>query len=470
MSGTASADRSSFRDPAGHVFEADGRIFRSIGAAGLVAYRQAVASGALRSLIDRGLVVGTTEVGPGSVPRGIGEAGIVVEHPKVPFVSYPFEWSFPALKAAALHHLLVQLEALRFGMHLSDASAYNIQFVGPNPVLIDILSLVPYEEGSYWNGYLQFCEQFLNPLLLRSTLGILHNHWYRGSLRGLDTADLDALLPWYRKLSPNMLMHVVLPARARRFAVEQRERATRALENARRKPFPRAALVSLLRGFERWIERLEPRGHTVTAWGDYTQDHAYLPQEEDDKQRFIRKFVAATRPAMLWDLGCNVGVYASLALECGADYVVGFDFDPAAIERAYRRALADRLRFLPLQLDAMNPSPDQGWDEHERRGLRSRGPAAALLALAIVHHLAIAHNVPLNRVVAWLVSLAPAGVVEFVPKSDPAVRLMLAARRDIFDDYLPESFEYALRQRTEIIDRAVITASGRTLYRYAAHP
>ncbi|MEQ9449238.1 MAG: hypothetical protein RLN70_10090, partial [Rhodospirillaceae bacterium] len=158
------------------------------------------------------LLVSCSEVPRHEKPDGLPEAAYVLEHARVPFISYPYEWSFQALKAAALHHLDLQLLLFDRNVVLSDASAYNIQFIGPRPVFIDALSLRPYVEGEIWGGHRQFCEQFLNPLLLRSVLGVSHNAWFRGSLEGIRTVDLARLIPLRKKLSPSMLSHVVLQA------------------------------------------------------------------------------------------------------------------------------------------------------------------------------------------------------------------------------------------------------------------
>jgi ribosomal protein L11 methylase PrmA len=166
---------------------------------------------------------------------------------------------------------------------------------------------------------------------------------------------------------------------------------------------------------------------------------------------------------MLWDLGCNSGDYSKAALDAGAAYAVGFDFDQGALEAAFARGVDEQLNLLPLVLDAANPSPSQGWAEGERKGLAARASADAILALAFVHHLAIGRNVPLDQLIGWLVELAPAGVIEFVPKSDPMVQRMLRLREDIFDDYSEEHFTAAVMARARIVQSAIVSASGRRL-------
>lgn len=448
----------SFRDPAGRVHVVDGRVFRTVSRRAAPDFEAVAAAGLHDRLAAEGRLVAHRRLDAAEA-AGLGlEAPIVLEHPRLPFVSWPYEWTFPALKAAALLHLDLHLDALAAGFTLSDASAYNVQFRGPSPVFIDTLSLRPYRDGEYWLGHRQFCEQFLNPLLVESLLGVSPAPWYRGSLEGLPATDLAALLPARSWLSWNVATHVLLQARFQRAAT--RKGAGKA--SAARK-LPREGLVAMLRGLRSWIARLEPGGPKRTAWSDYAGETSYAPEETAAKRAFVEAFVRRLRPETVWDLGCNTGDYAAAALSAGARRVVGFDFDRAAAGRAFERARRESLDFLPLVLDAANPSPSQGWAQEERPGLRERSGADALLALALVHHLAIGRNVPLPRVAAWLVDLAPAGVVEFVPKSDPMVGELLRLREDVFDEYDETRFLATLGERAEVVETARVSASGRLL-------
>jgi ribosomal protein L11 methylase PrmA len=472
-------DAASFRDPSGHVHHRDGRILRTVTARAAPHYEHVRDAGLLRRWMERGWLVGTVEV-PVPADLAAEDIRVIVEHTPIPFVSYPYEWSFGALKTAALLHLDLQLDALEHGVQLSDASAYNVQFDGARPVFIDLLSLRRYEPGEYWTGHRQFCEQFLNPLLLRALLGVPHNAWFRGAVEGITASELNALLRPRHKLSLNVFSHVTLIARAAAFAPHgataprERKYTTKAAEAGRkappygrpRKPLPRASYAGMLHQLRAWIARLEPLGHGKTTWSDYETTHTYAGEEYEKKQAFVAQFVRDARPAMLWDLGCNTGEYAELALKEGASRVVGFEADHGALDRAFARASARQAAFLPLYMDAANPSPGQGWNQAERRGLAGRAPADALLALAFTHHLAIGRNVPLDDVAAWLTSLAPRGVVEFVPKADPTVQLMLSSREDVFDDYSEQAFTAALGGRARVRRAETISASGRRLFEY----
>lgn len=454
----------SFRDPAGHVYDVDGRILRTITERAAADYQVLRDSGLLRDLAERGWLIDAKEVSPGDVPGVDPPPPYVVEHSRIPHPSFPYEWSFPLLRDAALLHLDLHLVALGEGATLSDASAYNVQFRGPKPVFIDLLSLRRYREGEYWTGHRQFCEQFLNPLLLRSMRGIPHNSWFRGALEGIPTAEIARLVPARRKLSFRMLAHVSLPAMIQRRALGAGK--ITAKPKSTQRPLSRTAYRALLRQLRNWIAGLRPADRGRTEWGDYAETNTYSSDEEQAKRRFVGEFAEAVRPSMLWDLGCNTGAYSEVALQGGAERVVGFDADQAALELAHARACARDLDFLPLYLDAANPSPDQGWLQAERPGLSSRARADAVIALAFEHHLAIGRNVPLPQVVRWITSLAPRGVIEFVEKSDPTVQKMLSLREDIFPDYTVEAFEAALQDCARIDRAETVSSSGRRLYQF----
>lgn len=460
----ALADPGSFRDPSGQIFRRGDEIYRTVAAYAAADYEFVRDSGLMQRLAACGLVLAASEVDRARLGPAAAAASYLLEHPLIRFVSYPYEWPFAALKAAALLHLDVQLESLEVDVSLSDATAYNVQFIGPKPIFIDHLSFRRYRDGEIWAGHRQFCEQFLNPLLLRALLGVPHNAWFRGAQEGIPTAELSRMIPLRRKFSWNLLSNVVLPA-----ALEKSSRQADAVIDDRaiqRAMLPRASYRAMLTRLRTWIAGLEPADTGKTVWRDYAGSHSYSSAEVDAKKAFIGEMASAAKPALLWDFGCNTGDYSKVALESGADYAIGFDFDHGALDLAFERAKAEGLAFLPLLMDAANPSPNQGWSESERKGLTARASADALLALAFVHHLAIGRNVPLERVVDWLIGMAPVGVVEFVPKSDPMIRRMLRLRDDIFDDYTEEHFLAAIGRRACIVKSTTVSTSGRRLVCY----
>ena len=495
----------SFRDPSGHVYHYQGRVFRTLAKKAADNLEQARLGGKLDELVALGLLLPFHEVPPDLATEFLGTTGgfSVVEHPCLPFVSYPYEWCFQALKAAALHHLQLQLAALERSLTLTDATAYNIQFLGPKPVFVDLLSLRPYREGELWAGHRQFCEQFLGPLLLPAARGIFINPWYRGNQEGIPLAELVSLLPWRWRMRPTVLTHLVLPARAQRaFSATRQGAGSRRVTAQSPSPRPspargegvresadcvteappgregsvriphrlprlsRQAYTNILRQLMAFIGNLGSNSQQ-SIWGNYADTHTYSQAEYEGKRAFVGRFIRAERPRVLWDLGCNTGDFSALALRAGAERVIGFDADASALDQAFSRAQKEQLDFLPLYMDAANPSPDQGWNQGERQGLAARANADGLLALAFVHHLAIGRNIPLDEAVGWLMGLAPRGVIEFVPRDDPTVQTMLAHRDpDLFADYTQAAFVAALQRRGRIVAEEKVSETGRHLYAY----
>jgi ribosomal protein L11 methylase PrmA len=455
----------SYRDPSGYVYESNKKIFRTITNHGVKNYEAIRNNGFIDTFTKRGWLITSEEIDLNQFDLKDEQIKYIIEHPKLPYISYPYEWSFLALKSAALFHLDFQMEALGCSVTLSDASAYNVQFIGSKPIFIDLLSLAPYQEGEFWYGHRQFCEQFLNPLLLRTFTGVSHNSWYRGNLEGLPTSDLARLIPLNKYLSWNTFIHVILQAKLQRAVMKDQSHSKAAALITQRK-FSINAYRDMLSQLRDWISKLTPSDTGKTVWGDYDVSHSYGEENKQAKQRFIARFIENSRPDILWDLGCNTGEFSELALNSGAKTVIGFDFDQVALDKAFHRSAQKNLNFLPLYLDAANPSPNQGWQQTERDGFEKRGNPNAIMALAFEHHLAIGRNIPLTQVVEWISGLADKGVIEFVEKNDPTVQHMLTLRKDIFDDYCRSNFENALLKKARIISVEKISEYGRRLYWY----
>ncbi len=456
----------SFRDPGGRVYETSNRILKTVHDSRAGAFDFVESTRVLDELSSKGWVLPAqrlplTDLLKRQLPQGVK---YVLEVPRLPFVSYPYCWPFAALKAAALLHLDVHLACLERKVTLSDASAYNVQFIGARPVFIDHLSFVPYREGELWAGHRQFSEQFLFPLLLRSLFGVHHNAWYRGHQEGIPTEEFARLLRWRHYFNRNLLTHVIVPAWLQRTALSNaRDLRKDELPVA---PLPFPTFRRVLEKLRAWINGLEPAGGAKTVWQDYVETHGYADAETELKKQVVREFAREVKPRVLWDIGCNTGEYAQVALESGADYVVGFDADQGALDLAFNRARERELRFLPLYLDVANPSPNQGWQESERPGLLARAQANGLLALALVHHLAIGRNIPFAQLLSWLVSLAPRGVIEFVPKTDLMVQRLLGMREDIFPDYTESCFIAHMSSVARVVKRQTVSSSGRLLMWY----
>ena len=457
----AAWDPGSFRCPRGRIYYHSGKVLRTVMPDAAADFQFVENTRLLDRLIDAGKLVAYSRSDDKHYPEAKEKPSFVLEHPALPFVSYPYEWCFYALQDAAILQLDICLEALRHEVMLEDATPYNIQFIHSRPIFIDHLSFRPYREGEVWVAHQQFCDQFLNPLLLRSLAGLTHNAWYKGCLDGISTPELKQTIPFHKKFSWNTFMHVVLLAHL------LHGKAGNRVSKARQVQFGKNKLVYMLSGLKKWIAGLKPRPIASSVWHSYADNNSYQHQEKRKKQDAVAAFARKVKPSMLLDIGCNTGDYSLVALESGARLSVGIDHDSMAVEKAWLRAKKDKLDFLPLCMNVVNPSSGLGWNATERKGLKERLSADALLALALLHHLVIDKNIPMDAAVAGISGLAPAGIIEFVPKTDPMVQELLSLRKDIFPDYTEEAFKSCLEKQARIVASERVSETGRTLYQYA---
>ncbi len=445
---------SSFRDPSGFLFQRDGVIYRQVNRVYREDYDRLMESGLYRALVDDDLLIPHEEVGLApSVPE---LAYKIIQPEAIPFISYPYEWCFSQLKDAALTTLRIQRKALEVGMTLRDSSSYNIQFRHGRPVFIDTLSFGRYTEGQPWIAYGQYCQHFLAPLALMGYRDVRLRRLLRTYIDGLPLDLASSLLPWRTRLRFSLLSHIHLHARS------QRHFADRQVDVKQRK-VGRYALLGIINSLESAVKGLRWMAGG-TEWADYYQDTNYSTQAFEDKKKIVAGFLERVAPATAWDLGGNVGVFSRLASERGASTVC-FDVDPAAVEKNYSFCRqAAETPMLPLVLDLTNPSPGIGWEGRERMSLQERGPADVVLALALVHHLAISNNVPLSRIAGFLGDISRWLVIEYVPKEDSQVQRLLATREDVFPGYTQEAFEREFGRLFTITDTAPVEESRRTLY------
>jgi SAM-dependent methyltransferase len=461
----ASREPASYRDPSGFVFRRDGVLYRQIAPSFADDWTAFEASGLRARLVGEGLLIDHEEVDPGLALEP--PAFRVIRPELIDFVSYPYEWSFSQLQDAALLTLRAQALAMEAGMTLRDASAYNVQFRRGRPVLIDSLSFERATPGAPWIAYRQFCEHFLAPLALMARVDIRLGSLLRDHLEGVPLDLAARLLPTRTRFSLGLGTHIHLHARAQRRYADRPEAAAGvagggASGRGRMSPARQAALVESLRGTVaglRWLA-------AGTAWADYAENTSYDEAATLAKERAVREALVSAGGERVWDLGANTGRYSRIAADLGRS-VIAFDVDPAAVERGYLALRSEgRTDILPLLGDLVDPSPALGWANAERRSLLERADADVLLALALVHHLAIGRNVPLAHLADLLASLARDAIVEFVPKEDPMVGRLLAARRDVFPDYTIEGFRQAFVRRFELLSEVPIEGTLRTLFHF----
>jgi ribosomal protein L11 methylase PrmA len=434
----------------------NGELYRQVNEIYAQSYDMLMQSGLYDELVRREYLVPHREV-----PASPGAYKTLQPRP-IPFISYPYEWCFSELKDAALLTLKIQKIALRFGMTLKDASAYNIQFLDGKPVFIDTLSFERYTEGVPWVAYRQFCEHFLAPLALTSFTEVRLSQILRASINGIPLDLASKLLPWKSWLKAGVFFHIHLHARSQR-------RYAESTVKLHPKLFSRSAMEELVGSLNSSVRSMhwKPAG---TAWGEYYKNTNYSAAAAEEKARVVGYFIEISKPETVWDFGANDGTYSKIPGRIGIK-TIAFDVDPAAVEEGYLAARQEKARHvLPLVLDIVNPSPALGWANRERLSLAERGPADMALALALVHHLAITHNISFAMMADYFAETCRFLVIEFVPRGDSQVERLLRNRADIFADYTQEKFESVFDQRFKMQERRVIPDTKRTLYLMERRP
>jgi ribosomal protein L11 methylase PrmA len=445
---------SSFRDPSGFLFFREGTLYRQVNGVFQDHYTQFISSGLYERLRSKQLLIPHEDV---DIPPEDPDTAYKIIRPlRIPFVSYPYEWSFSQLKHAALLTLEIQKISLEYGMTLKDASAYNVQFFKGNPIFIDTLSFEKYESGTPWIGYRQFCQQFLAPLALMHYTDIRLGQLLRTNIDGICLDLTSRLLPSKTWLKPGILMHIHLHAKSEtKYADVHVPLKSREVS--------KNALFGLLDNVTTTIEKMQwqPKG---TEWAEYYHDTNYSKDSFEHKKEIVAGFLELAHPKTVWDMGANNGLFSRLA-STNEIPTIAFDIDPACVELNYREIVKNKEQdLLPLLLDLTNPSPGIGWQNKERDSLIERGPADTVLALALIHHLAISHNVPLDRIAELFSKMCHALIIEFVPKSDSQVQKLLMNREDIFNEYTQQCFESEFNRYFEIMQRTGIDGSSRMLY------
>lgn len=459
----------SFRDPSGYVFKAGDQVFRTVNASAEGEFAALEESGLLAKLADAGLILPARPIPlqTGMEQAFVGRRGELparlIEHPLVPFITYPYEWCFSQLRDAALAHLELQIEALQSGFVLSDATPYNMQFHEGRPTHIDVLSLRRYREGELWQGYNQFCRMFLAPLLIEAWTGAGFQALMRGRIDGLPLADASKLLPRHKLFtSLQGFLHIYLQGKAEAKSSSSRLEGDRPQDRS----LPQARYLALLEELRRFVAGLRSGKRPQGFWKDYAAVNSYSARSRADKTSLVAGFVGRTGIRSVVDIGGNTGDYAAAALDAGVERAIVLDGDTDAVEAAYARAKAGLKGLSAWLFDVTDPSPALGWYGRERESLTDRLRVDAILALAVIHHMCIGRNIPLCDAIGWLTGLAPRGIIEFVPKSDPMVRGMLNGRDDRFDDYDLDHFLAYLGERTGIVASTRIEGSERVIVEY----
>lgn len=452
----------SFRDRESRVFYHDGRVHRALSARALADWETLEKSELFQARSASGDIVATrrSDIDAGALASLSAHWAGALVHATIPFISYPYEWSFSMLRDAAALQLELVLQALGEDMILKDSSAFNFQWQGAHPVLIDIGSFKRLEPGEPWVGYLQFCQNFLYPLMLTAYKDLAFHSWLRGAIDGIPADDFAKTISARDMLRPGVLTHGYLQAKLQAGTANSKQSVRGALENA---GFRKELIVANLKRMLRLVDKLRWK-KDESVWAAYATDNSYDEADYARKKDFVHRAAATDRWSMAWDLGCNTGDFSKIVAE-HATNVIALDADHLAIERLFlelKESGPDNI--LPLVNNLADSSPDLGWRGRERRSLIARAKPDLTLCLALIHHLVITANIPLDDFVNWIADLGGHLVIEFVTKDDPMVKRLLLNKEDIYHDYEQENFEAVLGSRYEVLSRETLGMGTRTLY------
>lgn len=458
------SEEGSYRDRNGAVFYHNQRVYRGISEKALHAWRALCDTKFFQDACKQGHIVSTRLVNMGEEDLPVARVKrwpAVLEHECIPYVSYPYEWSFHALKDAALLQLQLLRRSLDEDMILKDASSFNIQWHGTRPIFIDIPSFEPWTPGETWVGYRQFCQLFLYPLLLQAYKDVSFRPWLRGHLDGIDPSQMNNLMSWRDRFRAGIFSHVYLHSRFER-AFHNGSGSVK--DRLRESGFAKELIVANVHRLERLVSGLTWQ-QKKSGWSDYGGGSHYVPEDIQAKQNFVREAASSRRRTLAWDFGCNKGLYSRI-LARYADTVVAMDADHLTVDRLYRDLRSEgNTRILPLVINLVDPSPSLGWRGRERKSLEERGRPDIILCLALIHHVVIQANVPLENFIQWLGTLGGTLVIEFIDPEDEMVQRLLRNKVDDYADYNRPNFEAALSKTFRVTQKEELRCGTRSLYR-----
>jgi hypothetical protein len=452
MTPCLSIAQGTFRDPEGRLYQDGDRILREVypqHAPTALAWLQSPL--AQRWIQQRRMV-------PTQILAAESGEPVLLEHERIFFPTYPWEWTPGQWVDAASLTLDLCEEALDCGLILKDATPLNILFSGPRSIFVDVLSFEQRDRHSpLWIAYAQFVRTFLLPLCAYVHLG-----WpLAASLQRRDgyvPADLAPFLPPLRRWRYPLRSLVTLPQLLEKKAQAGTRRPQVSEE------LSAFAVRRLLRSTRKLLRSLVPPAR-ASRWSGYTQTAShYKSSDQEAKQAFVRSSLESVRPARVLDVGANTGVYSRIAVESGAD-VVAWDTDVQAADLNWQTAHRSGLSILPVIADFARPTPAVGWQNRESVSLldRAKGQFDCVMMLGVLHHLLIADQIPLDAIFKQLHDISRRwAIIEWIPQGDSQFDELCRGRQELYSHLTEEYFVHTLSRRFAIRGRDQLP-NGRTL-------
>ncbi len=444
---------SSYKDRDGFVFKYEEKYYRCIHVSYNDHYQWLMQSGLYNQLIKKKWLVPHEEI-TDTAKFNLPGTKIILPQ-QIALITYPYEWSCAMWQDAALLTLNITKNAINKQLILKDATPFNIQFLNGAPIFIDTLSFEKYVEEQPWVAYRQFCECFLAPLLLQQYCTVDAGKFLIVYPNGIPLNILTTLLPKKAKWNLHTYLHIYLQANIK----EKKEKNK--VDNSTN--FSKQKMLLLLNGLIGYVSKLHIK-KTKTTWDDYYSETILSDVYLQEKTKLIKSFLASVSHSSIIDLGANDGHF-SLLFKNSKKQIVAVDGDANCINELYLKIRCQKItNILPVINTLHTPSPAIGWNNKERAAFDERIKGDVILALALVHHLAITCNVPFEFIANWLAAMGNYLLIEFVPKTDEKVKLLLQNRKDIFNEYTVENFQLVFSKTFQIILQEKITGTQRILY------
>lgn len=403
------------------LFEWEGNLYRAISSEKTELFKQIFDDHIIDHLTEKGYVVDTK-----ISPFNLDGCSMVLEHRRIPFVTYPFEWPALAIKDAALLHLEMNIELAKYGMATLDAHPWNILFDGGKPTFVDIGSIVPIAEINPQSVISEFNGYFLYPLRLME----LEQYRIARSL----------LFDFVNPISNNEYLFLT-----RRHSLTQS--ATKLKQHVRKylsgkvgnhfrslsSNFSKSKFNSNYQTPGLWQKHLENLHSTITkiklntnqsSWSGYYEKLPPFdnPDQWTIKQQTVSKLLKKLRPQTVLDIGSNTGWYSYLAYHLGSQ-VAACDVDEVCLNYLYEGAKNKHLSVTSLLMNLRSPSPSYGWGGIRYPSAAQRLEADCVLALAIVHHLVFKQMADFDQISHSLSQFVKHNlIVEFISQEDQYVK------------------------------------------------
>lgn len=446
---------SSFRDPSGFVYVDEGVIKRVINPIYFKQYYALKDSGFFNKLFNNGLLIPHKE-------QSASLEEIIIAPEQIPFITYPYEWSFNQYKEAALRTLKLQNFSLENGFSLKDASAFNITFHHGSAIFIDTLSFDFYKENQPWRAYKQFITHFLGPLVLAHYHGSQSLKLLSTFIDGMPLKMLASMLPLKSKLSPFLYTNIHLLAK---FEGKHNEDYD---GDAKVNSLSKQAQVKIIKSLYNFIKNLELK--EVSEWGDYYNKTNYSDSAFDLKSETLNLWISNLKPNKIIDVGGNDGSFVR-QISHKLEHALVCDIDNNAVDFNYIKTKQNKERFItPFILDVLNPSSSIGFNNQERLSFLERIVEFApdtTLALALIHHVSLSGNVTFNMSAKFFSSFSKYLIIEFPKREDSWVKRLLnnkADFKDYFSFYSLKNFELAYNAYFEILEKKEIHGTQRVLF------